>query len=142
MIDSFRGEYRFLSNFWEYPIVYESIVYPTTEHAYQAAKSNDALIKIDISLAKTPGIAKKIGNTIIMRSDWNSIKIKVMGDITRLKYNGDNDLSKMLINTSPHELVEGNIWGDTFWGVCKGVGCNHLGKILMMRRSQLMGHEL
>ncbi len=29
------------------------------------------------------------------------------------------------------EIVERNTWNDTFWGVCKGKGENHLGILLM-----------
>jgi hypothetical protein len=42
-----------------------------------------------------------------------------------------------LLATKGHDLAEGNWWGDTFWGTCKGTGHNHLGKILMDIRSEL-----
>lgn len=32
---------------------------------------------------------------------------------------------------------EGNTWDDTYWGVCKGVGTNYLGKLLMIVRNDL-----
>lgn len=35
------------------------------------------------------------------------------------------------------ELIEGNYWHDTYWGVCEGVGENHLGKLLMEIRNEL-----
>jgi predicted NAD-dependent protein-ADP-ribosyltransferase YbiA (DUF1768 family) len=41
-IDSFRGDHAFLSNFFESPIKFEGDVYPTVEHAFQAAKTFDA----------------------------------------------------------------------------------------------------
>lgn len=34
-------------------------------------------------------------------------------------------------------LIEGNTWGDRFWGVCEGFGQNHLGHVLMRVRVQL-----
>ena len=39
MITSFSGEYRFLSNFWIHPILFEGMIYPSNEHAYVAAKT-------------------------------------------------------------------------------------------------------
>jgi hypothetical protein len=47
----------------------------------------------------------------------------------------------MLLLTGDEELIEGNFWGDVFWGVCNGVGKNHLGKILMEVRSELGGAQ-
>ena len=43
----------------------------------------------------------------------------------------DKKLQKKLIDTGDAELIEGNWWGDKFWGVCEGEGENHLGKLLM-----------
>ena len=43
-----------------------------------------------------------------------------------------------LIDTGDIELVEVNSWGDTFYGVCNGVGENHLGKLLMKIRKELV----
>lgn len=39
--------------------------------------------------------------------------------------------------TGDAELIEGNNWGDTFWGVCNGRGENMLGKLLMEIRDYL-----
>jgi hypothetical protein len=46
-------------------------------------------------------------------------------------------LKQLLLATGDKELIEGNTWGDTFWGVCNGIGQNHLGKILMAKRTEL-----
>ena len=45
-------------------------------------------------------------------------------------------LRKMLDATKPRELIEGNVWKDSFWGVYNGKGENHLGKLLMLIRSE------
>ena len=39
--------------------------------------------------------------------------------------------------TRDRVLIEGNDWGDTFWGMTDGEGENHLGKILMRVRAEL-----
>lgn len=41
VIDRFSGEYRFLSNFYLAEVELDGEVYPTVEHAFQAAKSPD-----------------------------------------------------------------------------------------------------
>ena len=45
--------------------------------------------------------------------------------------------SEMLLATDDMEIIEGNVWGDTFWGVCDGKGENNLGKVLMEVRQHL-----
>src|SRR3954468_6821071 len=53
-IDSFQGEYRFLSNFWPAGVEFEGITYPTAEHAYQAAKTLDVALRKRIAAEPTP----------------------------------------------------------------------------------------
>lgn len=131
----FSSQYRFLSNFWFSPFVYDGIVFKTVEHAYQAAKCvDDADIK-KILDAETPGMAKRIGQTVQMRPYWDNIKLEFMLEFVRAKFQQNPDLMQKLKQTSG-ELVEGNYWGDVFWGVCKGKGQNHLGKILMQVREE------
>jgi ribA/ribD-fused uncharacterized protein len=136
MISEFRGEYRWLSNFQEVDIYYDGMYYPTTEHAYQASKTLNLRVRRMIANAPTPGQARKLGQTIEMRPDWCNVRLKVMEDITRLKFK-NSDLKEKLLATEDQELVEGNTWGDMFWGVCEGKGENHLGKILMKIRTEL-----
>jgi ribA/ribD-fused uncharacterized protein len=147
MISRFKGEYAFLSNFYPSPIkVTEKggepvIVYPTVEHAYQAAKTNDAKTKRLIAAKDTPGKAKRAGGKrgIIRDLDqdvWESKKLPVMLSLIIAKFSNPV-LGKQLLATGDEELVEGNNWNDTFWGVCRGQGQNHLGKILMQVRLDL-----
>jgi predicted NAD-dependent protein-ADP-ribosyltransferase YbiA (DUF1768 family) len=51
------------------------------------------------------------------------------------------ELKAKLIATGDAQLVEGNTWGDLFWGVdtTMGVGSNQLGKLLMGIRDGLQG---
>jgi ribA/ribD-fused uncharacterized protein len=135
MINEFRGPTRWLSNFQSVEIEYEGITYPTTEHAYQAAKTLDPEERYIISKLPTPGAAKKQGRLLDIRPDWDSIKFDVMLEITRKKFS-NLELKAKLINTGDQELVEGNNWGDTYWGVCNGIGQNNLGKILMTVRDE------
>ena len=60
-----------------------------------------------------------------------------METLIREKFMRHPELAKQLRTTSPHTLVELNSWGDRFWGVCRGRGQNHLGRILMAVRDAL-----
>jgi hypothetical protein len=137
VIDSFFGKYRFLSNFYPAVVKYKSNAYPTVEHAFQASKSVDDCTRIMICGAKTPGIAKRMGRRVNLRSDWEDIKLDVVLGLLRQKFSAD-PLKHQLLSTYPAELIEGNDWGDRYWGVSYGVGENHLGKLLMMVRTELM----
>lgn len=132
----FKNEYEFLSNFYEARTEYEGVVYPTSEHAYQAAKSKDATTRYVISKLETPDEAKKMGNIIKIRDDWDEIKTQVMYDCLVSKFS-DKKLAKKLLATGDKELIEGNHHSDMFWGKVDGVGYNMLGRILMRIRSEL-----
>lgn len=135
-IDSFRGKYRFLSNFFPALCNYEGIVYPTVEHGYQAAKSLDVTTRKVIAAALTAQEAKALGRNVALRPNWDDVKLTVMMDLLRLKFS-NREVGNLLLMTGAEELVEGNWWGDTYWGVCRGVGENHLGKSLMAIRDEL-----
>lgn len=129
-INSFSGRHRFLSNFWPCKIRYGNLVYPSVEHAYQAAKTLNRDSKQEIALVRNPGLVKHMGGRLRLRPDWPEVKLEIMRDLTIIKYS-DRELQENLLSTGDKELIEGNYWGDTYWGVCRGTGENHLGIILM-----------
>ncbi len=139
MINSFTNEYRFLSNFWPATVIYMGKTYPTVEHAYQAAKFDDPYIREQIGVADSPVRAKKLARTFTpqIREAFHMHKIEIMHELLFQKFTKHDQLRHKLLATHPHELVEGNWWNDTFWGVCAGKGQNNLGKLLMNIRSQL-----
>lgn len=136
MINSFSGEYEFLSNFYAHPIQEGRLTFPTNEHYFQAMKTLDIEERINIARADTPGKAKRLGRSVKLRSDWEGIKLSVMETALRKKF-ADPALAAKLKATGEEELVEGNWWNDRFWGVCDGVGENNLGKLLMKIRAEL-----
>jgi ribA/ribD-fused uncharacterized protein len=132
----FQGEHRWLSNFWPVTVVLDGIAYPSVECAYQAAKTV-ILTERKQFTSLTAGQAKRAGKTVTMRKDWNEIKLDVMTHLVEQKFILNDVLRKKLLATGNEELIEGNAWNDTFWGVCKGKGANHLGKIIMGIRTKL-----
>lgn len=135
IIGPFRGEYRFLSNFWPEPRRRNL----TNEHFYQAGKALSVEDRARIMRANSPREAKELGRVVFMRPDWESIKETVMLDGLRSKFFSDSNLAEMLLSTGDKELVEFNTWGDTYWGVHQpnGVGQNRLGALLMEVREEL-----
>lgn len=140
MINCFDGEFAFLSNFYPSPIEFEDITYPTNEHFFQAMKTLDLDERRAIANCATPGQAKRMGRRVALRPDWEEVKEDVMLTGLCIKFT-DRALRSQLLETGDEELVEGNSWGDTTWGVCNGVGQNKLGKLLMRVREELKYNE-
>lgn len=135
-IAEFENEYRWLSNFWMSDVKMYGKIYPSVEHAYQAAKTLDLALREKMRLCKTAAGVKKMGRKLVIREDWESIKISVMEELVTRKFQ-NTELRAKLLATGDAELIEGNWWKDFFWGVCNGVGENNLGKILMRIRDKI-----
>lgn len=160
MIGQFRGEHFFLSNMKPLENWIETdrgISVPTAEHAYQAAKFENPDIHRRVAEARaaedSPKVvyadgvaAKELAHEledlyeVSVRLDWEIAKKGVMYIVVKQKFVRNLDLAQRLLATGEEELIEGNNWGDRFWGVDpvgSNNGENHLGKILMRVRSEL-----
>lgn len=138
-IDKFDGNYRYLSNFYyENQRDSHGRIWVTNEHFFQAAKTRDPQWIEYIWLAKYPGDAKKRGRECPCRPDWDEIKDKIMLSGLRMKFGQNTYIRELLLDTGDSQLIEGNTWGDTYWGVCGDVGENKLGILLMQVRSELI----
>ena len=136
-IDRFADQYRFLSNFYPATVVYEGLIYPDSEHAYQSAKTLDMAERRRIAALPTPAEAKHAGEALKYRPDWPQVKYQVMLDCVRDKFTRNPELRARLLATGDAWLEEGNTWNDQIWGVYEGKGTNWLGKILMQVRAEL-----
>lgn len=140
MIKEFQGEYRWLSNFVPCKIMLDSVEYPSVEHAYMSAKSNDIEWKKFCSNPNNKaGEVKKKSKGIKLIENWDIIKFEVMKCCLIQKYNQEPYKTK-LIQTKREHIQEGNMWGDKVWGVClkTGNGENNLGKMIMEIRDNLL----
>lgn len=139
VIAEFTGEYRFLSNFYAAPVQLDGVLYPTVEHAFQAAKTTDLKERLQIRTAPTPASAKRGGRRVTLRPDWEDMKVGIMYLLLRDKFERWTNLEQALLATGNAILMEGNTWGDTFWGVDvhTGKGQNQLGQLLMRVREEL-----
>ena len=129
----FQNENRWLSNFWPAKVVLDGVVYPTVENAYQASKTTPE----NRNLFKNcrPDEAKRMGQQVPLRPEWDALE--AMRNFVWQKYDFGNALGAKLVNTGTCHIEEGNVRGDTFWGVCRGQGKNMLGKLIMVRRHLL-----
>ena len=149
IVDSFSGKFRFLSNFWPYErdaqvgpeiqVAYDGRLYPTSEHAFVAAKTLDPDLRAWATAVSHPGSARTRGQQVPLRPDWDAVKVAIMWSIVMDKFCRNPDLRRALLSTGTTSLFEGNTWGDRFWGVVNGEGRNELGKVLMSVRSFLSG---
>lgn len=141
MITQFTGPYRFLSNFYPSPIPWGMEFAPTVEHAFQAAKAISGPEASLVIRAATPTLAKRYGRQVTLRLDWDAVKIPVMRSCLAVKFAAGTELAGLLLGTGDELLLEGNTWGDTYWGVDARTnhGHNWLGVLLMARRAELRG---
>ena len=135
-IDSFQGDFFFLSNFYEAPVRYDGIVYQNNEAAFQAQKCANPADRQRFA-GLNPSEARNLGRAIPLRKDWEQVKMSVMSEIVRAKFEQNPDLAEKLLSTHDAYLEEGNTWGDRTWGTVNGAGANHLGRILMEVRKEI-----
>jgi ribA/ribD-fused uncharacterized protein len=137
IISQFKDEFHFLSNMYLVDIHYKGMDFNSVEQAYQFHKTTSPKEQKRILRAKTPKDAKKVSKGFkFIREDWNDIRLGIMYNLLWIKFNNP-ELKEALLLTDGYELVEGNWWGDIFYGVCDGVGENYLGKLLMKIRDKL-----
>jgi ribA/ribD-fused uncharacterized protein len=134
VIAVFDGEYRFLSNFYERDVDYDGYMHRSNECAFQSMKLDDREQRRGFCRLAAHK-AKAEGRTVKLRPDWDHLKTGFMSEIVHAKFVQNPDLVEKLLATGDAELIEGNWWHDTFWGICNGEGENWLGRILMAERA-------
>lgn len=135
-IKGFSGDFRWLSNFWPVNVEMDWVIYPSVEHAYQAAKTTDHTIRKHLA-SLTAGQAKRAAPTgRLLRPDWELVRVQIMNDLLMQKFSQEPFMTRLL-ETGNCLIEETNAWKDTFWGVCDGEGKNILGKLIMTIRDDL-----
>ena len=139
---STRAEYYEFSNFYPSPINLNDKIWATVEHYFQALKFQDPDYQELIRQARTPRLAKKLGQTraILLRDDWETVKDEIMMDAVNAKFSQHEILKKLLLSTGKRPLIEDNR-KDNYWGSGpRGTGLNKLGKILERKRDDFNRH--
>jgi ribA/ribD-fused uncharacterized protein len=157
-IDSFTDTYRFLHSYayLATPIRLWEQNWLTAEHTFHAGKTANPSDFRFIRDAPTPGEAYRRGRKIALRPDWGQVRRQIMLQVVTAKFSNP-DLRGQLVATGSAPLINGNSWGDDYWGAVPTTsnpvgelwqaidgtylaGYNWLGRILMMTR-ELMTPE-
>lgn len=136
---STQGQYGCFSNFSRHRFELDGLVWPTSEHYFQAQKFAGTPYAEDIRRAATPKQAANLGRdrSHPLRKDWEQVKDGLMQRAVLRKFESHKDIAAILLATGDEDLVE-NAPGDYYWGCGKtGTGQNKLGKILMEVRATL-----
>jgi ribA/ribD-fused uncharacterized protein len=145
-ITKFRDVYDFLSSFYVSDVLYDGILYRSSESAYQAQKTLD-IEERKFFANRSADASKFEGRQLDIREDWEDVKLKYMYEIVKAKFTQNESLKRMLLNTKYETLIEINWWHDNFYGNCNCIKCqnefghNHLGEILMKVRSEIRKSE-
>lgn len=139
---SFDGQFNFLSNMHLVGVhdTDNDILWKSSEHYYQAQRVTNRYSFAKVYSASNAFVSKKIARKLqdISKEQWDKEKVNAMRNALWFKFSSDlHGMKSLLLSTGDRELVEGNTWGDTFWGVCDGEGLNVLGNLLMELRDCL-----
>jgi ribA/ribD-fused uncharacterized protein len=138
-IKFYTPEFYVFNNFSAHAIEFRGKLYPTCEHAYQAAKCTDPQGQEAIRNARSPLQAKKLTNEVYKAArdpDWGNKKVAVVEEILRVKFAQHPEAQQALRESGSEDIVEDSPT-DYFWGVgADGSGQNMLGKLWMKLRDE------
>lgn len=138
-IKFYTDKYYTFDNFSAHAVEYDGKIYPTSEHAYQAAKFQDSHIREAIRSARSPLQAKELANSKFKDSrdpEWENKKVDVMETVLRAKLAQHPEVAAALKQTGNNEMMEDSPV-DYFWGIgAEGTGQNMLGKLWMKLREE------
>jgi ribA/ribD-fused uncharacterized protein len=136
---STKDQYGGFSNFSKHEFELEGVIWPTSEHYFQAQKFDDKGYQERIRASSSPTIAARLGRSrkVPIRFDWEDIKVGIMHKVVVAKFKSHPELIQLLLSTGEEEIVE-KTTKDYYWGCgTNGTGKNMLGKILMQVREEL-----
>lgn len=129
-----RGQHPWL-NFSAYRIRLGKRLYLTSEHLFQALKSEGKEDHEYVRRAATPRDAKARGRDIPLRKDWEDVKFALMVAVLLLKFCQHKKLREQLLD-STGDIIENR--PDPIWGIGQdGEGKNLMGVALMSARNIL-----
>jgi len=133
------------SNLFRRPVLFDGVLFPTAEHAYQAGKALKPAVKDWLLAAPSPALVAMAAHGLYtwdITPNWNKIKFERMRGVLRAKFTQHQDLQQLLLSTGTTLLVEEgrtNTAVNRLWGRVNGKGSNMLGILLMELRSELRG---
>lgn len=139
----YEREFYVFSNFSSFAIEWEGKLYMTSEHVFHSEKFRDEEMKELIRTTKSAHDAFKLAhvNKDKYRSNWDDVKLGIMKKILRAKVSQHPYVKKKLLQSGDRELIEDS-WRDDFWGWGPNKdGANHLGKLWMEVRAEIINND-
>lgn len=141
VVGCYEREFFVFSNFSSFQVRWSGRLWPTSEHAYQAAHFFETAPQLveDIYNATSAHRAFKIAksNGDKAREDWEDVKVDIMEDICRHKLQQHPYVYEKLNLTEDVLIVEDSPV-DSFWGWGSDrKGRNELGKVWMRLRDEI-----
>lgn len=139
--------YGVFSNLYRRPIEFEGLVFPTSEHAYQAGKARKPEVRDWLLAAPTPALVAMAAHGLYVwdvHPDWSKTKFDRMRGVLRAKFTQHEDLQLLLLSTGDARLVEAATVDNAvnrLWGEVNGIGKNMLGVLLMELRAELVSER-
>jgi ribA/ribD-fused uncharacterized protein len=138
----FIGGWYVFDNFAPFQIEWRGKLYPTSEHAFQAAHFFDTKPEIaeKVRLCRSPREASDYANSNKQYDDpnWKQKRVAIMEELVRCKIEQHPFVKESLVGSGDKYIVEMND-NDEFWGWGKNHdGQNMLGTIWMKVRQELM----
>lgn len=143
VISDFNGTYAYLSNGYDQancPIPFAGLQFRTAEGAFQSQKCPEQAHLFTNLTAKE---AKRLGNNLPLRPDWNDVRDQVMYNVLNAKFSQTQVMRNRLLITGDAKIEPHNLRHDNYWGSCQCAECagkakqNKLGVILMNIRDSL-----
>lgn len=135
--------YGAFSNLYRRPVSFENVVYPTSEHAYQAGKPRKEAVRQWLMAAPSPSLLAMAAHGLYVwdvNPMWSKTKFDRMRQVLLAKFTQHEDLAELLLSTGDARLVEAATVDNAvnrLWGEVHGVGKNMLGTLLMEVRAEL-----
>lgn len=139
--------YGAFSNLYRREIHLDGQAYPTSEHAYQAAKARRPEVRDWILAAPSPALLAMAAHGLYQWDivpEWSRIKFDRMRTVLFAKFSQHVDLRELLLSTGSARLVEAGTTDNAvnrLWGEVNGKGKNMLGIMLMELRERLASEE-
>ena len=135
--------YGAFSNLYKRSIEFDGVIYPTSEHAYQAGKARKAAVRDWLMSAPSPALLAMAAHGLYywdISPGWSTRKFDRMRLVLMAKFTQHADLKELLLNTGDAMLIETATVDNEvnrLWGEVNGIGRNMLGRLLMEVRTQL-----
>lgn len=136
----YEHEFYVFSNYSSFMLEWKGKLYPTSEHAYHSEKFEDEALKEQLRNTRSAHDSQRFANANKDKriKDWDDVKLEIMKEILKAKVSQHPYVMKKLVESGNKELIEDS-WRDDFWGWGPNKnGANHLGKLWMEVRSELV----